>query len=320
MPGYGWEAVPGLTSKPGAPVTAVRWYKPPTSEPSYERFLLFTADVNGEIFTTSGIPYQGWDPWTSVSEGASTPGGLVTASSAYPGLGPFTLFAADSGGAIRETKTSAPPAMPDLVVMAVTTQTIGVSWSESNPVSVELGGFALEIFWMTTTTSGGSKSFFPGPASSTFTFIGLDSGAEYEIGISAFNDNGYSPSSTVHATTPNVAATASLSAAVGQSPYDPANFALLIEGSHFGANEAVGVTVHWKIGDEEPYGFPVGPVTADQIGSFQAWFTGNVPEGFCPISVGTGQPQPPQTFQVSATGSTSNKTASTNAGPFTCPY
>jgi hypothetical protein len=55
VPGFGWELVPGRSTKPGAQVTAVPW----TNTVSPERFILFMADVNGEIFMTSGIPYQG---------------------------------------------------------------------------------------------------------------------------------------------------------------------------------------------------------------------------------------------------------------------
>ena len=55
------------------------------------------------------------------------------------------------------------------------------------------------------------------------------------------------------------------------------------------------------------------------LGGFQTTFTGSVPSGFCPISVPFGDPEPPQTFQVAAIGSISGKSASTTAGPFTCP-
>lgn len=318
VPGFGWEAVPGLTSTPGAQVTAVRWYRPPTSDPSYERFLLFAADANGEIFTTSGIPYQGWDPWTRVPGVLTTPGGPVTAWSAVAGSGPFTLFAADSGGTIRETKTSAPPAMPDLVVTSVTAQTIDVSWSESNPASVELDGFVLGISWMIGTT-GGARNFYPGPASRTFTFTPLDSGVQYEIYMSAFNENGYSPESKVDATTPTVPVTASLSALVEGLP-DSINYGLSIEGTDFAASEEVEVTVTWKVNDEDFGVFPLGPQTANILGYFQVWFTGDTPEGICPIGVPFGDPQPPQNFNVTAVGLTSHRTASRSAGPFTCPF
>jgi hypothetical protein len=195
VPGYGWEVVPGRKSKPGAPVTAVPWYKPPTSAGfAQPRFLLFMVDISGEIFTTSGIPYQGWDPWTSVPGVSGTPGAPVTALPLALGSGPYTLFVADSGGEIRETTTSAPPAMPDLLVTSVTAQTINVSWSESNPASVELDGFVLIL------TSGESK--FPGPADRTAFFTGLESGVEYTIFINAFNANGFSPTSKVVARTP----------------------------------------------------------------------------------------------------------------------
>lgn len=194
-PGFGWEFVPGRSTKPGAQVTALPWYKPPKS--AQERFLLFMADVNGTIYTTSGIPYQGWDPWTSVPEGSSTPGAPVTAVPRGQG---FALFIADPGGGIRKTSSSDPPATPEnLRVTSVTAQTIDVSWSESNPVSVELDGFDLYI-----THGGGTNSFVHGPADRTASFTGLQSGVEYEIRIDAFNANGYSSSNVINVTTPIV--------------------------------------------------------------------------------------------------------------------
>jgi hypothetical protein len=84
--------VPGRSTKPGAQITAV---------PSGNRFMLFMADVNGEILTTSGIPYQGWDTWTSVSEGSSTPSAAVAA---VPWEDSFALFISDPNGGIYAIK------------------------------------------------------------------------------------------------------------------------------------------------------------------------------------------------------------------------
>ncbi len=83
IPGYGWEEVPGRFSKPGAPITALRWFDPPISDPNFANIpvLLLTTDVNGAIVATGGLPYQGWQPWTPVSDGTSIPGAAVGAVS-----------------------------------------------------------------------------------------------------------------------------------------------------------------------------------------------------------------------------------------------
>jgi hypothetical protein len=141
----------------------------------------------------------------------------------------------------------------------------------------------------------------------------------YNVYVAAVNSAGEAASNTITITVPPVVSTASLVAAVQSLPHDVSNYGLVIEGSNFGANETVGVTVDWQVGAQAPVTFPLDPETTNVLGYFQLWFTGNTPYGFCPILVPFGQPQPPQTFQVKATGHASNKTASTIAGPFTCP-
>ena len=202
-PGYGWEVVPGLSSKPGGQIIVVPWYRPPIPSGSGfvgftpPQFLLFMVDVNGEVSLTSGRPYQSWDQWTSVSGVSGVPGARVTTLPQISGISPFTIFVADSGGGVRETRTSDPPATPSLFVASVTSQTIGVSWTESNPALVELDGFALSIINETET-----RLVFQGPTDSAFSWTGLNSGVQYTITIAAFSSNGYSPYSTVMATTP----------------------------------------------------------------------------------------------------------------------
>jgi hypothetical protein len=93
-PGFGWEAVPGLSTKPGAPVTALL---------SGNSFTLFAADVNGEIFMTSGAPHQGWAPWTSVPQGSSLPGAPLAA---VPWGDSFALFIADPSGGVYAIKAT----------------------------------------------------------------------------------------------------------------------------------------------------------------------------------------------------------------------
>jgi hypothetical protein len=311
VPGYGWEPVPGRTTAPGARVTAMPWYQPPKD--SIQRFLLLMADVHGEISATSGIPYQGWDPWTSLSE-SSTPGAPVAV---VPDRQGFALFIADDTGEIQETSTSSPPATPgNLHVTSVTSQTIGVAWTESNPASVELDGFDLYITRM---PNGGTQRTVHSPADRSATYTGLASGVEYQIRVDAFNSNGYSASSAsvVATTTPMAPPPASLSAGITNINFG--NFGVLIHGSNFGKNEQVLINVEWTAGPGSPALFQLTQTTDDVSGAFSITFTGVVSEGLCPISVPPGDPQPPQTFQVTAKGLTSGKTASANAGPFTCP-
>jgi hypothetical protein len=114
---------------------------------------------------------------------------------------------------------------------------------------------------------------------------------------------------------------ASLIANVVTNPADLSNYVLSITGSNFGKGEQVLITVVWRVEGESDALFQLWPVTTDTLfGGFSTAFTGVVPSGLCPITVPFGQPQPPQRFQVTARGLTSNKTASTTAGPFTCPF
>ena len=157
-------------------------------------------------------------------------------------------------------------------------------------------------------------------ANSVTAILSLEAGYTYNIYVAAVNSAGEAASNTITVTMPTSAtATASLSATVGSLPQNESNFGLLIEGKNFGAGEMVGVTVDWKVGDEVPVSFPLDPQTTNSLGYFQVWFAGVTPDGFCPINVPDGESQPPQRFNVSAAGHTSNKTASTTAGPFTCP-
>ena len=258
-------------------------------------------DVNGAISTTSGIPYQGWDPWTSVSGGSSRPGAPVTAVRRGQGSG---LFIADEAGGIRETSSSAPPATPEnLHVTSVTAHTIAVSWTELTPASVELDGFLVSITRMTATGQETAVSVH-GSADRTASYTGLNSGVEHNIRVQAFNANGYSPNSTpVVATTTTSTVPPpppSLFAHVtnGTDPVNYGNSILLIEGSNFGKGEQVLLTVEWTVGTDPTVAFPLGPDTTDAVGAFTTSFTGNVPEGLCPISEPFGVPQPTKSFTL----------------------
>jgi Fibronectin type III domain len=117
--------------------------------------------------------------------------------------GGFALFIADRAGGIRKTSSSDPPATPENpLVTSVTAHTIDISWTESNPASVELDGFVLYLRQRTNGGETGTNTIH-GPADRTASFTDLHSGAEYKFQIEAFNANGYSAKSTpVVATTP----------------------------------------------------------------------------------------------------------------------
>jgi len=55
----------------------------------------------GGVYTTSGNADDGWRPWTSVSEGSSTPGAPITA--VVIGQDRVALFVADPNGGVYTT-------------------------------------------------------------------------------------------------------------------------------------------------------------------------------------------------------------------------
>jgi hypothetical protein len=69
--GFGpWSFVPGITTAPGSPVTAVGWYA---------GLSLFVTDINGGIFTTAGVPHENrWQRWSQVEGVTAPPGAPVT--------------------------------------------------------------------------------------------------------------------------------------------------------------------------------------------------------------------------------------------------
>ena len=162
----------------------------------------------------------------------------------------------------------------------------------------------------------GAPGEYGAPANSTTGYMVLDGGHDYTIYVVAFNNTGSSArSNSILVTVPYTPPAATLSAAVIPSS---GNFVLSITGTNFGNNEPVDIAVVWSVVGEQPAAFPVLG-TANSLGEFSVPFSGVVPEGLCPISVPFGQSQPQQTFQTTATGRTSHKTASATAGPFTCP-
>jgi predicted MPP superfamily phosphohydrolase len=96
-----WTSVADGSAAPGSPVTAVELAGSPG------RFAVFVADPNGGIYTTSGSVQDGWDQWTSVSEGSTAPGASVTAVELSGQPGRFAVFVADPNGGIYTTSGSA---------------------------------------------------------------------------------------------------------------------------------------------------------------------------------------------------------------------
>ncbi|MEO6803634.1 MAG: fibronectin type III domain-containing protein [Granulicella sp.] len=162
----------------------------------------------------------------------------------------------------------------------------------------------------------GAPGEYSVPINSTQGYMVLDGGHDYTIYVQAFNGVGYSaPSNSIVVTVPYTPPAATLSAAVIPSSD---NFVLSITGTNFGNNEPVNIAVVWSVVGEVAATSPL-QATANSAGWFSASFSGNTPDGLCPISVPSGQQQPQQTFQIKATGQTSHKTASATAKPFTCP-
>jgi len=104
-PGFGWQNVPGLTAKPGAPVTAVNWFPAPITDPNSADYpiLLFTTNTNGQVLSTSGLPYQSWQPWGIVGNHPASSGAMLTVASKLVGISPFSVFFADPSGEVFET-------------------------------------------------------------------------------------------------------------------------------------------------------------------------------------------------------------------------
>jgi hypothetical protein len=104
-PGFGWENVPGVTTTPGAPITVSSWFPQPTGNASLANnpILLFATNLDGEVVSTSGLPYQTWEPWSGVGGLVAPTGATVTVASQPVGVSPFYVFAADSDGGVFST-------------------------------------------------------------------------------------------------------------------------------------------------------------------------------------------------------------------------
>jgi hypothetical protein len=337
-PGYGWESVPGRNTKPGGQITAVPWIDgaPSASLPAGPtRLLLFMADVGGEIFMTSGVPYQGWDPWTSVSQGSSTPGAPVTVTPNPATTLFFTLFTADPSGGVYTTSPASPPSPTGLHLISLSAQG-GPGNSEallgyttvppSSPYRINYSA--------TIHDASDSETEIASNTYSNEVNVILTDGHTYSIYVQAsyvatdgktdvgLNFPPSAPSNTIVVTAPLPTLTPSVSATVVgiDNPTFGFNYGLLIVGSNFAKSEQVSVTVTWSVDGHGSSVFPQGVITTAAFdGSFSTTFTGNTPAGVCPIDVGLGQSQPAQNFDVTVTELSSSKTFSAKAGPFVCP-
>jgi len=332
IPGFGWEAVPGRNTKPGGSITAVPWNY--GGEPS--RILLVMADVNGEIFMTSGVPYQGWAPWTSVSQGTSTPGAPIKVGPDPAVILLFTLFLADPAGGVYTTSPAPPPTPTALHLVGISADNVpGNSIAQLGFNVVPPSGDPFRIYY-SAVVSDASGSETEGPVSTNTNEVGviLADGHTYNIyvrasyaatnGVSsvAINFPSSAPSNNIVVTAPLPTLTPSVTATVGgfDDPTYGSNYEVLIKGSNFAKGEEVAVTVTWTIAGQQGGIFPLALLATDASdGSFSTTFTGSTPKGLCPIEVGFGQSQPEQNFQVSVTELSTQKVFSAKAGPFTCP-
>jgi hypothetical protein len=325
VPGFGWESVPGRSTKPGGQITAVPW----NYGVGPMRFLLFMADVGGEIFMTSGVPYQGWDPWTSVSEGSGMPGAPVTVTPSPAITLFFTLFTADPSGGVYTTSPASPPAPTGLHLISLSTQDGGPGNSEallgyttvppSSPYKINYSA--------TIHDASDSETELASNSSSNEVNVVLTDGHTYSIYVQAsygtdINFPPSAPSNTVVVTAPLPTLTPSVTAAVVgiDDPTFGFNYGLKIAGSNFAKSEQVSVTVTWNVDGQGGTVLPTGVFTTAAFdGSFSTTIAGVSPKGLCPILVGPGQPQPAQNFDVTVIELSSNKTFSAKAGPFVCP-
>ena len=91
--GWGeWSWVAQGQAAPKSPVTAV-----PLAN-AVNEYALFIASPTGEVMTTAGGVQRGWNAWTSVVEGSTTPCQLISAAPINAELDQYALFITDPNG------------------------------------------------------------------------------------------------------------------------------------------------------------------------------------------------------------------------------
>jgi hypothetical protein len=201
-PGFGWQPVPGLTSTPGAPITALHWCQPPIDDPDFANIpiLLFTTNADGEVVSTSGRPYQNWQPPSVVGDLVAPSGAMVTVASKLVGFSPFSVFVANLAGEVFAITSGAAPAIPQLTVTGVTESTISLDWTEIAPTTAPLTGFRL-IIEQGSSEQGSSLGTEKSPDDRSAVYTGLDAGTEYKFFLFAYSDNGFSQTSAMTSAT-----------------------------------------------------------------------------------------------------------------------
>lgn len=249
----------------------------------------------------------------------------VGAIAPEPGNNPFTEVSRFYGF-VRPQRPAAPIDFREISLSPTATDgyaVLVVGWGGNFDSEI-----SFDIKWTGTQTGNpdnvaGSQS---AGANSVTASLSLEGGYTYTLYVVAVNSVGESaPSNTITVTVPSSGAspTASLNAnAQVGLPSNPSNYGVYIEGNGFAANEMVKVTLVWQVaGETVPY--PVEQngqnPQANLAGYFSVWWSPDT-NGLCPYSEPVGTPQPIQHFNVTATGLTSNRTASKAAPPFTCPF
>jgi hypothetical protein len=191
--GWGdWTWVAQGQAAPGSPVTAV-----PLAN-AVNEYALFIASPTGEVMTTAGGVQRGWRAWTSVAEGSTTPGQLITAAPINAELDQYALFITDPNGytywIAGDAKASwgdwtwiaegqATPNSPITALpIAGTNQFILFTTSLTGEVVTTTGGVAGWTPW----TSVAQGSTTPGQLIAAIALPGAD-----EYGLFTTDPNGY---------------------------------------------------------------------------------------------------------------------------------
>jgi hypothetical protein len=329
--GWGeWSWIAQGQGQPGSPVTAVAL---PKNQSEIGYWALFITKADGSVYMNknlgSVITQWDWANWGELAGVTVIPGSLVTAVNLDPD--PLVLFVANAQGEVYTASSRlVPPETPTSVQGNVVSLKAGVGES-----SIRVGWLANYPVGSVTSFQVGYKGAPPPPpplisSDEGQMTVGVQwnatfpatCGLTYTITVEALNAAGTSDPGSTTLKLPYVPPL--IATLVAQVIWDSTNakYVLGIQGSNFALSELVDLVVLWSIK------YPAGVDEGDPIfltananflnGGFQTSSIGDGQYGYCPIEVALGESQPPQTFQVTATGSTSKKTA-TATTTFTCP-